>query len=140
MATKTIDYPGAVSGTHELILADAYVSTSNAAHLRGATTGLHTLPPGTCWADDEGRAWVLQERLLVTIHSSPDDPDITANSYLTISEYGIGASIVDALQDLLSSLSDYYQSLLVYQGDLGETEVADLTRLGTLLYEWSESE
>ena len=52
-----------------------------------------------------------------------------AAALLTVEEHGVGASVEDAVLDLLTSLTDYYQSLEAREGGLGPPAAKDLEML-----------
>ena len=83
--------------------------------------------PGHSW--DE--AWELTSTLLVEVHTFPNE--VKAVTYLTVEEYGIGSSLEDAILDLLTSLSDYFQSLEERQERLGPPALEDLDKLRKLV-------
>lgn len=91
--------------------------------------GFYLLSAGTSW-DNE---WELMVDLLVTLHTTPQE--VVASIYLgTLElEYGAGASVTEAVQDLLTSLSDYYKSLECREDTLGEPGTEDLSRLRSLV-------
>ena len=54
--------------------------------------------------------------------------EVVAVARLTVEEYGVGASVEDAVRypHLLTSLTDYYQSLEAREGSLGPPAAKDL--------------
>jgi hypothetical protein len=64
--------------------------------------------------------------------------EVMASTYLEIAEYGVGASLEDAVADLLTSLSDYRESLEKREDRLGPPAVDDLERLRKLII-WQPS-
>ncbi len=59
--------------------------------------------------------------------------EVIAITYLTVQEYGIGDSFGSAIEDLLTSLSDYYQSLESRQSQLAPPASKDLEILRRLI-------
>jgi hypothetical protein len=59
--------------------------------------------------------------------------EVMASTYLEIAEYGVGASLEDAVADLLTSLSDYRESLEKREDRLGPPAVHDLEKLRKLI-------
>ena len=59
--------------------------------------------------------------------------EVIAITYLTVQEYGIGDSLGSAIEDLLTSLSDYYQSLESRQSKLAPPASKDLEILRRLI-------
>ena len=92
----------------------------------GHDTGreVHVIPADCSWDDD----WELADDLLVEIQTSEDEVLAIAHQ-LTVEEHGAGASFEEAVQDLLTSLSDYRECLEEREARLGATAVADLARL-----------
>lgn len=89
--------------------------------------GLYLVLRQTSW--DE--AWELHHDLLVELRTSWEQ--VVASTYLTVQEHGVGPSLETAVQDLLSSLSDYYQSLQARGDRLGPPGVEDLQQLRSLI-------
>jgi hypothetical protein len=58
---------------------------------------------------------------------------VLATTYLTVAEYGVGESMDEALVDLLTSLSDYRESLEKREDRLGPPAAADLDKLRKLV-------
>ena len=84
----------------------------------------HVIPSGYSW--DGG--WELAGDLVVEIQTSGEEVLAVAHQ-LTIEEYGAGASLKEAVQDLLISLSEYRESLEEREANLGAPAVADLAKL-----------
>lgn len=123
-------------GTHELLTLgvtvtivggeSSYVTNVNV----GSPTfseGLYLVPEQHSWDN----AWELKGHLLVIIHTSRDE--VLASTYLAVQEYGVGPSLEAAIHDLLTSLSDYYQSLESREERLGPPGKEDLERLRALI-------
>ena len=85
---------------------------------------LHVIPSGCSW-DGE---WELTGDLVVEIRTSGEEMLAVAR-HLTVEEYGAGASLEEAIQDLLTSLSEYRESLEEREYRLGAPAVADLAKL-----------
>ena len=123
-------------GPHELRFGGpaAAIAGGEIVHADNANVGNPTVSEGlylvlrqSSW--DE--AWELQHDLLVEIRTSWEE--VVASTYLTVQEYGVGPSLETGIQDLLTSLSDYYQSLQARGDRLGPSEVEDLQRLRSLI-------
>ena len=89
--------------------------------------GLCTLAAGTSWDD----GWELIVDLMVNVHTTPQE--VVTFTYLTTLECGAGHTFSEAVQDLLTSLSDYYLSLISREDALGQPGVEDLSILRSLL-------
>ena len=85
------------------------------------------LPAHYSWDD----AWELVTDLPIEMQTSDDQVVTTTN--LSTEEYGIGATIEEAIFDLVTSLSDYFESLKDYEGKLGPSETEDLKILRRLI-------
>jgi hypothetical protein len=88
---------------------------------------IYFIPRGYSWDN----AWCLAIDLLVQVCASWEE--IVATTYLTVQEYGLGTSFEEAIYDLMTSLSDYRQSLESRRDRLGPRESADLAKLHRLL-------
>jgi hypothetical protein len=124
------------SGTHDLVFhtssLDGLATVSwnwgtDMAGNPGSSKGLYFIPARYSWDD----SWVLTTDLLVEITTSWEE--VVATAYLTVQEYGVGISFEDAVLDLLTSLSDYYQSLEARQTSLGPPADEDLKILRGLV-------
>lgn len=87
----------------------------------------HCIPTGHAW---EG-GWELARDLWVEIRTTSEET--LAVTRLTVEEYGTGASVEEAVQDLLTSLSEYRESLEEREERLGVPAVADLAKLRKIL-------
>ena len=87
----------------------------------------HVIPAGRCWDD----AWALQEDLPVEIRTTSEATLATPNS--TVHEYGADNTIEEAIFDLLTSLSDYRESLEGREDRLGAGPARDLAALRRLI-------
>ena len=85
---------------------------------------LLVIPSDCPWDGD----WELAADLVVEIQTSGEEVLAIAHQ-LTVEEHGAGASVEEAVQDLLTSLSDYRECLEEREARLGATAVADLARL-----------
>ena len=85
---------------------------------------LHVIPSDCAW----GSEWELAGDLVVEIRTSEEEVLAVAR-HLTVEEYGAGASVEEAVQDLLTSLSEYRESLEEREARLGAPAVADLAKL-----------
>ena len=85
---------------------------------------LYVIPSDCSW-DSE---WELAGDLVVEIRTS-EEAVLAVARHLTVEEYGAGASVEEAVQDLLTSLSEYRESLEEREARLGAPAVADLAKL-----------
>ena len=85
------------------------------------------IPSGHSW----GNCWHLTADLHVEVNSLQEE--MVSITCLDLQEYGIGDSMESAITDLLTSLSDYYQSLESRQAKLAPPGVKDLNMLRHLL-------
>ena len=118
------------------------------------TSGTRKLPdylvPCTCpGAESSGDSPSIKERYLIRAGHSWDDSwelasdihfevnssetELVVVSSLNIQEYGIGDSLESATADMLTSLSDYYQSLESRKTKLAAPAASDLDTLRRLL-------
>ena len=89
---------------------------------------LHVIPSDCSWDDD----WGLTADLVVEIQTSGEEV-LAVSHHLTVEEYGEGASVAEAIQDLLTSLSEYRESLEEREARLGTSAAADLAELRSIL-------
>ena len=89
---------------------------------------LYFIPAGHSWDD----RWELTTDLHVEV-SNPQE-EIVAVACLDLQEYGLGDSLESAITDLLTSLSDYCQSLESRESKLAPSASEDLTVLRRLLH------
>lgn len=114
------------TGTQALsVTTPQFVGTSIQGH--ESNSSLYIVPIAYSWDD----TWELPNQLLVDIRASADE--ILAVTYLTLEEYGSGSSVQEAITDLLTSLSDYYESLLSREDKLGSRARDDLAKLKELI-------
>ena len=85
---------------------------------------LHVIPSDCSWDGD----WELTADLVVEIQASGEEV-LAVSHHLTVEEYGEGASVEEAVQDLLTSLSEYRESLEEREARLGVSAAADLAKL-----------
>lgn len=90
---------------------------------------LYVIPSGCSW---EGE-WELTGDLVVKIQTSEEGVLAVAHQ-LAVEEYGSGASLEEAVLDLLTSLSEYRDSLEEREARLGAPAVADLAILRSIIY------
>jgi hypothetical protein len=90
---------------------------------------LYNIQLGHFWDD----SWVLRHDLVVSIQSSK--LEVVATTFLTstVQEYGVGDSVEAAITDLLTSLSDYHESLRDREARLAPGETDDLASLRDLI-------
>lgn len=88
----------------------------------------HVIPSGYSW---DG-SWELAGDLVVEIQTSGDEVLAVAHQ-LAIEEYGAGPSLEEAVQDLLTSLSEYRESLEEREAKLSAPAVADLAKLRSII-------
>lgn len=114
------------TGTQTLsVSTPQFVGTSIESY--GSSSTLYIVPTEYPCDDD----WELSNELLVEIRASADE--MLAVTYLTLAEYGSGSSLQEAITDLLTSLSDYYESLLSREDKLGSRAGDDLAKLRELI-------
>ena len=87
----------------------------------------YSIPAGYSWDD----GWELVAALHLEVNTS--DEEVVAVTCLNLQEYGMGDSLESAIVDLLTSLSDYYQSLESREANLASSAVKDLDILRHLL-------
>ena len=90
---------------------------------------LHVIPSDCSWDGD----WELAVDLAVEIQTCEQEVLAIAHQ-LTVEEYGAGASLEEAVRDLLTSLSEYRESLEEREEKLGTAAVADLAKLRKILH------
>lgn len=88
----------------------------------------HVIPSGYSWHG----GWELAGDLVVEIQTSGEGVLAIAHQ-LTIEEYGAGASLEEAVQDLLTSLSEYRETLEEREAKLGAPAAADLATLRSII-------
>ena len=88
---------------------------------------LYFIPAGHSW----DKCWELASDLYLEVNLSHGQE--VAVSCLELQEYGVGVSLESAVADLLTSLSDYYESLVSREDNLAEPAVEDLQTLRNLL-------
>jgi hypothetical protein len=84
---------------------------------------LHVIPADYSWDGD----WELTGDLVVEVQTC--QKEVLAITRLPVEEYGTGASLEEAVLDLLTSLSEYRESLEEREARLGAPAVADLAKL-----------
>ena len=82
---------------------------------------------GHSWDD----SWELALDLHLEVNKS--ETKVVAVTCLDIQEYGMGDSLESAIADMLTSLSDYYQSLESREAKLAPSATKDLDTLKGLL-------
>ena len=87
---------------------------------RRSETARYVVPAQYSWDD----GWELTGDLPVDVRTSQEE--VVAIARLTTEEYGAGASVEDAVLDLLTSLTDYFESLEAREGRLGPPAAKDL--------------
>ena len=98
-----------------------------------SSIALYVLPATYSW----NGSWELKRDIFVEIQSYHGE--VVAITYLTVQEYGVGNSFEDAILDLLTSLQDYYMSLMAREKSLGPPGVKDLEILRSLIQPKSTS-
>ena len=76
--------------------------------------------------------WELAGDLVVEVQTCQEEVLAIAHQ-LTVEEYGAGASLEEAVRDLLTSLSDYRESLEEREARLSPPTVADLAKLRSII-------
>ncbi len=88
----------------------------------------YLIPAERTWGSP---SWELLNDLNVELHNSKEEA--LATTSLPVREYGMGKTFKEAIEDLLTSLSDYYESLESREGRLAEAEANDLAELRRLI-------
>ena len=89
--------------------------------------GIYVIPRGHTWDD----SWELAADLHIEVNTPAEEPVVV--TCLDPQEYGTGDSLDSAIEDLLTSLSDYYQSLESREANLAPSAVKDLHTLRAYL-------
>lgn len=89
--------------------------------------GPYIIPAHASW---DG-CWELATDLTVSVQASREE--VLANTHMTVQEYGVGSTLDEAIQDLLTSLSDYRESLEAREKTLGKEALKDLGQLRALI-------
>ena len=92
-----------------------------------STEGPYIIPARASWDS----CWELATDLTVFVQTSRKE--VLASTHMTVQEYGVGASLDEAIQDLLTSLSDYRESLETRGNTLGKEALEDLRLLRVLI-------
>ena len=92
-----------------------------------STEGPYIIPARASWDS----RWELATDLTVFVQNSRRE--VLASTHMTVQEYGVGASLDEAIQDLLTSLSDYRESLETRGNTLGKEALEDLGLLRALI-------
>ncbi len=105
-----------------------YRSGSTSSPIPTASGGILLLPKGYSWSNAK-----LKTSLLINTSSSPEGWEVTTHLQPDIPEYGLGNSEQEAVRDLLTSLSEYLESLEERQHKLGPPAMEDLESLRSLI-------
>lgn len=89
--------------------------------------GRYYIPAGHSWDD----CWELAADLHLEVNAPGEE--VVEVTCLNLQEYGMGDSLGSAITDLLTSLSDYFQSLESREANLAAPAVKDLEILRQLL-------
>ena len=89
---------------------------------------LHVIPCDCTWDGD----WELTADLVVEIQTSGKKV-LAVSHHLTVEEYGEGTSVEEAVQDLLTSLSEYRESLEEREARLGSSAAEDLAKMRSII-------
>ncbi len=116
----------ALGGSTGQSLTGSIVSGTDCFSTIPPSNGLLLIPRMRTWEE-----WELASDLMVEVATS--DQEVLATTYLTVAEYGAGSSIEEAVNDLLTSLSEYRESLEEREARLGASAVADLAKLRKIL-------
>lgn len=117
------------SGTHKLpkylvpMRHSGTEATSNSPYSKSS----YVILAGHSWDD----CWELDADLHVEVSTPPEGTVVV--TCLNLQEYGAGDALESAVQDLLTSLSDYYQSLESREDKLAPSAIKDLQTLRKLL-------
>ena len=88
----------------------------------------YLIPAGSSWG---APAWELFVDLQVALERSGSAGLVVVCP--SVREYGIGPTIEEAIEDLLTSLSDYCESLESRESRLAEAEANDLAELRRMM-------
>ena len=88
----------------------------------------YLIPAKRSWGSP---SWELLNELQVEVHYS--QAEALATISLPVREYGVGETFEEAVEDLLTSLSDYYESLEAREERLAQAEANDLAELRRLI-------
>ena len=100
---------------------DVYSDSSTVAISSGDA---YLIPAKRSWGNP---SWELLNELPVELQDSGTETLVA--TCLAVQEYGIGETFEEAIEDLLTSLSDYYESLEAREDRLAESEANDLAKL-----------
>ncbi len=100
---------------------DAYSDSSTVAINSGDA---YLIPAKRSWGNP---SWELLNELPVELQDSGTETLVA--TCLAVQEYGIGETFEKAIEDLLTSLSDYYESLEAREDRLAESEANDFAKL-----------
>ena len=124
------------SGTHKLpdYLVPSPHSGTESTNNPPSSKGLYYIPAGHSWDD----CWELASDLHIEVDTTPEDEAVVITC-LNLREYGMGDSLESAITDLLTSLSDYYQSLESREAKLAPSASKDLQILRGLVRSAADS-
>ena len=88
----------------------------------------YLVPANRSWGSP---AWELLNDLQVELRYSQTEAPVAACP--AVREYGVGETFEEAIEDLLTSLSDYYESLEAREDRLADPEAKDLAELRRLI-------
>ena len=83
--------------------------------------------------------WHLKSVLAAEIRTTVEAGSLATVQLEGIAEYGTGADPIDAIEDLVDSLGEYREVLEGREDRIGESALADLTRLRKLIERASDS-
>ena len=91
------------------------------------------IPARYSWEDGWEESWELLDDLHVEVRECFECQQVLVGFPLAFEEYGVGSTWHAAVFDFLTSLSDYYESLLDLEDGLGPPAQEDLAMLRKLL-------
>ena len=109
-------------------MAEPFDVHSDSSTVAISSGGAYLIPAKRSWGNP---SWELLDELPVEAHYSPSEALVA--TCLVVQEYGIGETFEGAIEDLLTSLSDYYESLEAREDRLAEAEANDLAKLRLLI-------
>ncbi len=109
-------------------MAEPIKSHSDSSTVATSSGEAHLIPAKRSWGSP---SWELLNDLDVELHHSQEEA--LATTSLPVREYGVGKTFEEAIEDLLTSLSDYYESLEAREERLAEAEANDLAELRRLI-------
>lgn len=102
------------------------------ASIKSKAVSWYPIAKSRSWTDGEYR-WRLKTLLLVEVRSTQREVLALTRLAGDVEEYGLGSSELEAIDDLLTSLSDYRRSLESVEDQLAPSAQVDLRALEELM-------